>query len=155
MNGNFNIGDGGKMAIPAYQEPAHKKKDREMTERARDYYPNPREQELENELMNQVKGASNSGFAHATVVWPEQRKIAEQRQIDEQRQRAELSALLFNQVANQYTKGEQGEQTVQATQEPTLDTLSALLFKQAADQYTNGHQTAQEPIPDTLHGRQG
>lgn len=47
-------------------EKAYERKDREMTERARNYYPNPRESALERELMNQVSGGNRT----ATNVSP-------------------------------------------------------------------------------------
>ena len=100
MNGKFNIGDGGKVK-PIHRdiEPAYRRNERDRIERARNYYPNPNEQALEKEMMNQVSNKPNlmsaANFTPAGIVWPEIKA------------EAELSALLFNQVASQYTNGEQ------------------------------------------------
>ena len=44
-------------------EPAWQRKEREMTDNARNYYPNPREAAIERELWNQVTGDSRSALS--------------------------------------------------------------------------------------------
>ncbi len=55
---NVNIDTGGKVRVfnDPPQEPNWRRKEREMTERARTYYPSPREAALERELWNQTTG---------------------------------------------------------------------------------------------------
>ncbi len=55
---NVNIDTGGKVRVfnDPPQEPNWRRKERAMTERARTYYPSPREAALERELWNQTTG---------------------------------------------------------------------------------------------------
>ena len=61
---NVNIDTGGKVRVfnDPPQEPNWRRKERAMTERARNYFPNPRESALERELWNQVSGGNLSAF---------------------------------------------------------------------------------------------
>lgn len=93
MNGNFIVNDGGKINPEhRYLESARERGERERAERARSYYPSPNEQAIEDQLFEQVRNAGTTGFAPDSVIWPEQRRIAE------------LNALLFAQVAGAYGK---------------------------------------------------
>lgn len=72
VSGGFAINTGGR--VKAFNDPGRtheviweerpeenwRRKAREMTERARNYYPNPRESALERELLNQVTGGNRA-----------------------------------------------------------------------------------------------
>ena len=96
-NMNVNISDHGKVQAlnNPPQEPNWKRKERAMTERARNYFPNPRESALERELWNQVSGGNLSAFP--TTVNP---KLAADYSAYQSRLNREdsLSRQLFEQI---------------------------------------------------------
>lgn len=105
--GNFNVNTGGRVEAfndrgttqeVVYQEqpePRYKQKDREMTQRARDYFgKGSNESTLERELWRQVTGKPEPKFN--TALMNVEREVWRQSLIgDRSRQ---LSAELFNQI---------------------------------------------------------
>ena len=94
---NVNIDTGGKVRVfnDPPQEPNWRRKERAMTERARNYFPNPRESALERELWNQVSSNKRADFP--TAVNP---RLAVEYSAYQSRLNREdsLSRLLFEQI---------------------------------------------------------
>ena len=104
QSGFFAIGDGGRarpfqhgqtceVVYKERPEENWRKKAREMIERARDFYPSPKESALERELLAQVSGKPSS----SSVVSP--RLAADYTELQAQHNREiALSRQLFDQV---------------------------------------------------------